>query len=99
MLAEYRTMTMGTEVQQQLRPTNQGNPNPPAECYASVPRDVAADEALLDLTSLRATLIRNQRRSLMRLRAVRLVVYALGAVGWIALIGNLLWVAAKTPVR
>ena len=78
---------------------NYSNPNPPAECYARVPSDAAADVALLDLASLRVTLIRNQRRSLMRLRTVRLTVYALGAAGWIALIGNLLWLAAKTPVR
>jgi hypothetical protein len=64
-----------------------------------MPSDASADEALLDLASLRVTLIRNQRRSLARLRTVRLAVYALGAAGWIALIGNLLWVAVKTPVR
>jgi len=99
MLAECRKMIMATEVQRQLRPMNHGDPPPPAECYASVPSDAADDEALLDLASLRLTLIRNQRRSLVQLRAVRLAVYAVGAAGWIALIGNLLWVVAKTPVR
>ena len=99
MLAECRKMTMDTKVQRQLRPMNYCNPIPSAECFASVPNDAAADGALLDLDSLRIALIRNQRRSLVRFRTVRVAVYALGAAGWIALIGNLLWVAAKTPVR
>jgi hypothetical protein len=96
-LLNAEKVTMDTEVQRQLCPMNYSNP--PAECYASVSSDAAADEALLDLASLRVTLIRNQRRSLARLRTMRLAVYALGAAGWIALIGNLLWVAAQTPVR
>jgi len=99
MPTECRKMTVDTKVQHQLRPVNPSNPNPPAECFASMPSDASADEALLDLASLRVTLIRNQRRSLARLRAVRLAFYALGAAGWIVLVGNLLWVAVKTPVR
>jgi len=48
---------------------NYSSPNPPAECYASVPSAAAADEALLDLASLRVSIIRNQRRSLAQPRA------------------------------
>ena len=65
----------------QLLPTNHGNPNPPAECDASVPSDVAADEAMLDLASLRIALSRNQRRSPTKIRTAPLAAYVLAAFG------------------
>lgn len=81
----------------QLRPTNDSYPNPPAEWDASVPSAAAADDAMLDLASLRNTLTRNQHLSLAR--PVRLGVYALAAAGWIAFFGHLVWIAVTKPTR
>jgi hypothetical protein len=78
---------------------NYSSPATSVECYVSVPSAAIVDENLFDLASLRTTLIRNQRRSLARLRAVQLAVYLLGAAGWIAFIANLVWFAARMPVR
>jgi hypothetical protein len=80
-------------------PTIHGDPNPPAECDATVPSAVAADKAMLDLASLRIALTRNQRRSPTRIRIAPLAAYVLAAVGWIAPIGNLVWIAVTRPRR
>jgi len=81
----------------QFRPTNDSSPNLPAEWDASVPSAAAADEAMLDLASLRNTLSRNQHLSLAR--PVRISVYALAAAGWIAFFGHLVWIAVTKSTR
>jgi hypothetical protein len=83
----------------QLLPTIHSDPNPPAECDASVPSAAAADEAMLDLASLRVALTRYQRRSPTRIRTAPLAAYVLATVGWIAPIGNLVWIAVTRPRR
>ncbi len=79
-----------------LLPTNHSNPNPPAECDATVPSAAAADEAMLDLASLRVALTRYQRRSSTRIRTAPLAAYVLVALGWIVPIGNLVWIAVTS---
>ena len=64
-----------------------------------MPSAATSDEAMLDLASLRIALTRNQRRSPARLRTAPLAAYALAAVGWIAPIGNLVWIAVTRPRR
>ena len=86
------------EITQPL-PTIDSAPNPPAECDATVPSAEAADEAMLDLASLRIALTRNQRRSPTRMRTAPLAACVLAAVGWIAPIGNLVWIAVTRSRR
>lgn len=83
----------------QWLPSDVSDPSPPAERDASVPSAIAADEALLDLASLRIALTRYQHRGPTRLRTAPLAAYVLTAVGWIAPIGNLVWIAVTRPRR
>ena len=83
-----------------LRPVNDGYANSPAQWFASVPNaESVVDDSKIDMAWLRVTLADNQRRSLARLRIVRLAIYTLAVAGLIALISLVAWIEVTMPGR